>query len=198
MKIKSLKICNDEELFDMIKKGRRGAFDELYHRYRRPLMAYTMKRVEPAEAEDLMHDLWVKIWERREDISIQGLVVSYLFKAARNRVIDFMSSSARSQRYTGSIEEFADLYYSGDGADYALREQLFRNSIAKTLAQYSSKAQQIVELRMQGFKNQEIADQLELSEKTVRNQLSATLKFLRGKIKYFGCLLAVICIYYFT
>ena len=186
-----LQSYTDEILFDLLKQGNREAFEELYHRYKRPLMAYALKKVGMNEAEDMLHDLWIKIWERREEITIRGLVVAYLFRAVRNRILDFMARAEQARRYSGSIDDFAESYAGGERTDDALREKLFMDGIIQILARYNPKAQQIVSMRMQGYKNEEIAGELNLSEKTIRNQYSSILKLLKSKFKYFSVFLVI-------
>lgn len=175
-----MKKYSDEELFRLVKEGDRRAYEELYDRYKRPLVAYALKKLNDEEAYDLIHDLWLRIWEKRETLDVKGTVVSYLFKAVRNRIIDLMARSAHSRRYLASVE-YAASSIENDKADYQLREKMFMNQIEVVLNKYSSKAHSIVRLRMQGYNNHEIAEKLNLSEKTIRNQHSSILKFLKTK-----------------
>lgn len=174
---------SDEELFHFIKNGERLAFEELYDRYKRPLVAYTLKKVFDEVAEDLVHDLWVKIWEKRDIIEIKGTVVAYLFKAARNKIIDHMAHSAVSRKYVDAVEQFAIHDYDGN-TDYRLREEFFLKQIQSLLDKYGPKANLIVRMRLEGYKNDEIAEELNLSEKTIRNQYSSIIKYLKSKIPY--------------
>ena len=189
MNLMVFKSCSDEELFHLLKDGKQGAYEELYHRYKRPLMAYAMKRVGFHVAEDLMHDLWVRIWEKRDEITINGAVVSYLFSAARNRMIDYLAKSEQAFRYSGEIDDFLESHNGGIAADDRLREKLFMELIAGMLKQYGSRDQQILALRLQGYKNNEIAQKLNLSEKTIRNQYSTILKVLKKKFNGFSVVL---------
>lgn len=174
---------SDEELFGLVREGDRRAYEELYDRYKRPLVAYALKKMNEEEAYDLIHDLWLRIWEKRETLDIKGTVVSYLFKATRNRMIDFMARSAHSQRYLASVEITA-ASPEVKKADYELREKMFMSQIEQVLNKYSDKAHSIVRLRMQGYNNHEIAEKLNLSEKTIRNQHSSILKFLKTKFPH--------------
>jgi len=179
----SIKKYSDEKLFDFIKQGDRKAYEELYDRYKRPLVGYVLRKLNKEDAHDLTHDLWVKIWEKRETLDVKGTVVSYLFKAARNGIIDHMSKSVHSQRYISSIEAIVP-HNRESKADYQLREKMFMNQIEQVLNKYSDKAQSIVRLRMEGYNNSEIAEKLSVSEKTIRNLSSSILKFLKSKLPY--------------
>ncbi len=180
----SIKKYSDEKLFDFIKQGDRRAYEELYDRYKRPLVAYVLKKMNKEDAHDLIHDLWGRIWERRETLDVKGTVVSYLFKAARNGIIDHMAKSVHSQRYLSSIEATVPHNDGGIKADYQLREKMFKKQIEQVLNKYSDKALSIVRLRMEGYNNTEIAEKLSVSEKTIRNLSSSILKFLKSKLPY--------------
>lgn len=179
----SIKKYSDERLFDFIKQGDRRAYEELYDRYKRPLVAYVLKKLNKEDTYDLIHDLWGRIWEKRETLEVKGTVVSYLFKAARNGIIDHMAKSVHSQRYLSSIETIVTPNWESK-ADYQVREKMFMNQIEQVLNKYSDKAQSIVRLRMEGYNNTEIAEKLSVSEKTIRNLSSSILKFLKSKLPY--------------
>lgn len=175
-----LNILTDEELYHFVKNDDRRAYTELYERFKRPLLVYALKKVKEEEvAEDIVHDLMAKLWVNRHHIDLDGRFVGYIFKALRNKIIDHISRSAYSQRYLDSLDAFADLYT--DPADYKLREESFWKNIEQLLDKYGSNAQHIVRLRMQGYNNHEIGEKLNLSEKTIRNQQSAIIKFLKSK-----------------
>lgn len=176
----SLQNLTDEALYHFVKNDNRRAYTELYERYKRPLLVYALKKVRDEEiAEDIVHDLMAKLWVNRDSIKLEGRFVGYIFKALRNKIIDHMSRSSHSQRYLDSLDSFAENY--SDPADYKLREESFWNSIEQLLDKYSTNAQAIIRLRLQGYNNHEIAEKLNLSEKTIRNQQSAIVKYLKSK-----------------
>jgi len=176
----SLHILTDEELYHFVKNDNRRAYTELYERFKRPLLVYALKKVKEEEvAEDIVHDIMAKLWGNRDTIDLEGRFVGYIFKALRNKIIDHMSRSTHSQRYLDSLDSFAEHYT--DPADYNLREESFWTGIEQLLNNYSGNAQAIVRLRMEGYNNHEIAEKLNLSEKTIRNQQSAIVKFLKSK-----------------
>ncbi len=177
---KSLCILTDEELYHFVKDNDRLAFTELYERYKRPLLVYVLKKVNKQTAEDIVHDLLSKLWINRDNIDVHGRFVGYIFKALRNMVIDHMSRLSHSQRYLHSLDSSAE-HHANILTDYKLREESFLINMEQLLNKYSSNAQTIVKLRMQGYHNHEIAKKLNLSEKTVRNQQSAIIKYLKSK-----------------
>lgn len=179
-----LVVMADEELFSLVKEGDEQAFAVLYERYLNSVMVFTLKRVGASVAEDIVHDLFARLWDRRSSIELRGKFISYLFRSLRNSLIDFMAKSDVEQRYQDSIESFAENYVFR-GTDYNLRQEHFMTHIERLLQKHSPNAYRIILLRMEGYSNQEIAKELGLSEKTIRNQHSAILKYLRYRLILF-------------
>ncbi|MCA5005690.1 RNA polymerase sigma factor [Sphingobacterium bovistauri] len=177
----NLNLLTDEVLYQKVSfDDNNKAFTELYNRYKKPLIAYALAKVSNSIAEDLIHDLFVRIWTNRNTVQIENFS-SYIFRALRNRIIDFIAYNDTAQKYVDSLEDFSLQQFSYF-ADFKIREETFLNKIDSLLIKYGTKSQQIVKLRMQGYSNQEIAEQLGISEKTVRNQYSLLMRYLREKI----------------
>lgn len=179
--LESLHSLTDEELYSHVKNDNNRAYTELYERYKRPLLVYALKKIGEEEvAEDVVHDVFVKLWVNRDNIEMKGLFVGYIFKAVRNRIIDHIARTVHSRQYLESLEVFSEQLDSS--ADYKMREESFWQNIEQLLNKYSAHARTIVRLRMEGYNNHEIAEHLNVSEKTVRNQQSAILKYLKTKL----------------
>ena len=171
----------DLELYLNLGQNNIKAFEELYARYKKPLLVYALRKVDAIAAEDLVHDLFVKLWAKRSEITISENFSSYIFRTLRNQILDFIAHSAQVQKYLSSLEDFSLQYFS-DKADYKIREEMFLQNIDALLLKYGTRSQSIVRLRMQGFSNPEIAEKLGISEKTVRNQYSILIKHLKDKL----------------
>lgn len=182
MLVESLSELSDEELYDHVKNDDERSYTELYERFKRPLLVYALKKVNGEEAaEDIVHDVFVKLWTNRDKIELKGRFVGYIFKALRNRIIDHFARSAHAQQYLDSLDAFSEQMFSSP-ADYKLREESFWENIEQVLDKYSVNAPTIVRLRMEGYNNHEIAAHLNVSEKTVRNKQSTIIKFLKSKL----------------
>ncbi|TDS08909.1 RNA polymerase sigma factor [Sphingobacterium paludis] len=176
------KTKSDEELYELVKDDDRDAYTELYDRFKKPLLVFAYKKVGMDEAEDLVHDLWIKLWHNRSSIKLERSFVSYIFGGLKNRILDHMSKVDHADKYVDHLKSYSSIYQHSDGADHQIREQLFWLQIEALLDHYGPKANSIIRLRMQGFNNHEIAEKLNLSEKTIRNQQSAIIKYLRSKL----------------
>ncbi|MDR2285317.1 MAG: sigma-70 family RNA polymerase sigma factor [Sphingobacterium sp.] len=178
----------DEELYALMLKDKRAAFHVIYERYKAAMLIYAAKRVPLEIAEDLVHDVFIRIWNNRNEIEIGEKFAGYLFKSLRHIIIDHMAKDANAQNYLDALSTFAQSY-SFERADDKLRESLFLEGIQVLLQHFNPQYLEIFRLRVEGYSNHEIAEKLGLSEKTVRNQYSLILKYLKDKLPFLLILL---------
>ncbi len=171
----------DEVLFELIKADDESAFTELYHRYKRPLVALAVKKMEQEGVEDLVHDLFVKLWTNRHQIQVHQLVKSYLYRSLRNKILDYIVHQSHERKYYDSLVMYSQDYI--ESADYSIREKQFMLELDKLMNNYNEQDKQIIKMRMEGYSNVEIAVHLGLSEKTIRNRYSLITKSLGSKLK---------------
>ncbi|MGJ1204345.1 RNA polymerase sigma factor [Sphingobacterium lactis] len=174
-------IYSDEELFDFVIQNNEQAFVTLYNRYKRPLVDFALNKLDAEEVEDIIHDLFTKLWVNRSEIKINTLFKSYIYKSLRNRIVDFIAHQVNEKKYLDSLAFFGEHIF--EQTDYSIREKQFLNELNRLIDKYNPNEKEILRLRMEGYSNQEIADILHLSEKTVRNKYSLIIKDLQGKIK---------------
>ncbi len=80
---------SDIELLQLLERGEMRALGEIYDRYRQEVYRYDLTQVKLTEiAEDLVQDVFVKIWEIRQRLEIKQSFRSYLFRICHNRAID--------------------------------------------------------------------------------------------------------------
>lgn len=175
---------SDEDLLADVVNDQRLAFNELYERYKAVMLLYTSKRLKGDHAEDIVHDVFVKIWNNRHQLRMDERFAAYLFKALRSRIIDFMAKDSNAKKYLDSLESYS-YSISSSKADEKLRSETFLENIYKHLEKYGPQYQTILKMRMEGYSNQEIADELGLTEKTIRNQSWSLMKILRAKLSIF-------------
>lgn len=174
----------DDELLALILKNQTTAFRELYDRYKAAMLLFAAQRVHADLAEDLVQDVFLNLWKNRSKLEIQERISGYLFKALRSRIIDNMAKNSHAKKYLDSIDAFAQSHMPTDAK---VREETFMDSIEALLKRCGPQYQSILRMRIEGFSNQEIADALGISEKTVRNQSSNLMKILRSRLS--NCIL---------
>jgi RNA polymerase sigma-70 factor (family 1) len=164
------------------------AFAEIYNRYKGPLYVHAFHRLQDREeTKDLLQQLFTTLWENRKQLVINGHLSGYLFTAVRNRVMKFVAHQQVSSRYIASVQQV--LNDVNTTADQLVREKELTAIIEREIAALPSKMREIFELsRRHHLSNAEIAAALDVSEKTVRNQINNALHILRNKLGFCGFL----------
>jgi len=172
----------DEQLIILLKKDDQPAFTEIYNRYAESLAGFAASKLYSLDdARDIIHDLFVKLWESRDEVYITSNLKSYLFSIVRHRIIDKIRKNITREEYASMAQS---LIVSGhDSADKQVEAKELQQTIEKSLSQLPPRVKEIYKLsRDEGLSNHEIAEKLNLSEQTVKNQLSAALKHLRSSL----------------
>ena len=183
-------------LYVEMKGGKEYAFDFFFNYYYPGLCVYAQKLISLSEQEarDIVQDIFVKFWNDREKLDITVSVRSYLFVSVKNKCLDLL----RKKNRTIKVQEISNEYDIADESfeTYILSEleALFNKSLNKL----PERCREIFELsRFHGLKNREIAAKLNLSEKTVENQVTKALRILKVELKDYLPLLALFEVFHF-
>ncbi|MET6997085.1 RNA polymerase sigma factor [Chitinophaga defluvii] len=170
----------DNELLLAFHGGDEKAFNQLFARYRNQLFTYLFKITKSREtAEEIVLDVFLKIWSGREMAPQITNFEAFLFRVAHNKAYDFLRAAQRSILLKRDISE-AILLSSDETADEKLLNRDVNQTLKTAVDQLSPQRQLVFELsREQGLNYDEIAARLQLSRNTVRNHLSASLQFIR-------------------
>lgn len=189
VRMPALKTLSDEELLPLFRAGNQAAFDEIYARYKGPLYVHAFHRLQDREeTKDLLQQLFTTLWAGRETLNITGHLSGYLFTAVRNRVIKFIAHQQVSSAYIESMQ--ASFAQAEGPTDHLVREKELLELIEAEIAALPPKMREVFELsRKAHLSNAEIAGQLGITEKTVRNQLNNALQLLRTRLGLLGVLL---------
>ena len=173
---------SDQELASLLKQGDRLAFTQIYDRYKYLLYTHTLKRLRSEEeAEDLIHDLFATLWNKRETFELKSHLQGYLYTAVRNRIFKLLAHKDIESEYISSFQQASDR--STDITDYLVRESQMKAMIQKEIAALPPKMREVFELsRKQNLSHKQIAEQLGISEQTVSKQVTNALKILKTKL----------------
>lgn len=172
----------DEELLEKIAEGCQSSFNTLYEKYWEITYASAYKRLKDADmAKDVVQEIFTHIWFKRETLQINNLP-AYLYVAVRNRVFKQVVREKLTHPFFAVLETLPSLYQQTDSN--LLAKEFFKayEVLVNTLP---AKKQSIFRLRFeQDLSTKEIALQLGLSRKTVQNQLTRAVEYLRGALFY--------------
>ena len=186
---------SDHELILLIQQDDTSAFAEIYERYKGALYIHAFHRLrDREETKDLIQQLFATLWDNRKTVEIKSHLSGYLFTAVRNRVFKFIAHQQVNSTYVSSIEQSAN---DGDCiTDHLVRQRELERIIELEIASLPPKMREIFELsRKSQLSHKEIAMQLNVSEKTVRNQINNALKILRIKLSIFRVILFLFYFY---
>lgn len=171
-----IKILPDSELLDLLRQDDRKAFELVYERYAAKLYYSAYRLFHDRDVcEDLVQELFIDLWVKRNQLSILSLE-SYLKVAIRNRVIYYIRTK-KATLDLDAVQHLTDKY----AADSSLFQQDITRLLETNMATLPEKCRQIFTLsRKEHLSNKEIACQLNISIKTVENQMTIALRYLRS------------------
>jgi len=171
-------------LFEKIKKGDENAFERLFHSHYSHLCLFAEHFVRNhAEAEEIVQDIFVRLWENKSRITIATSVKNYLFRSVKNRCLNFLQHKKIETRYAEKLLAEAE---QSTPDDTDIIESGLLHKIEETINSMPQKRQEIFRLsREEGLKYREISEKLDISLKTVETHMGLAIKTLRDKLNQF-------------
>jgi RNA polymerase sigma factor (sigma-70 family) len=170
----------DQQLLERFRNGEEKAFREIYDCYKEPVIKFSCSIIKDGqEAENLYHDVMLKIWKRRESINPELNFTYYLFTSIKNQLFDYLKEVKKDGLLKSAfLEKMAALQDEGKEDKEEKLQKL--ESLVQAL---TPKRRAIVELAFSlGKSYEEIARQLFISKNTVKNHLIQIKLILRKGI----------------
>jgi RNA polymerase sigma-70 factor, ECF subfamily len=173
----------DAEWAARIRGGDEAAFEALFRTYYDALYRFAWSYVHEREtAEDLVHDVLFRVWERRERWTLTGSLKTYLFSATRNGALDYLRHLGTRRRTAGDPAA-AGVTLRLAGADEAVEADEVETAIRRALADLPPRCRQTFLLqRQQELTYDEVARVMGVSPDTVKIQMGRALKALRAAL----------------
>ena len=169
----------DYELLKSLKKGDPFAFDQLFSKYNKKLYYFAKGYLRSKEdAEGLVQEVFLLVWNKRKELKEHLSFNAFLYTVTYNAIRKYFRKKARENKYLDKFLEDYDGKHNKTVADieYNNLQELANKAIEKL----PEKRKLIFQLsRHEGLTNMEIAKRLDISKKTVENQIHSALKFLR-------------------
>lgn len=176
----------DKELVRLLKKGDNTAFSTIYNKYWGKVCNFSkLYLTSNADVEDITQQVFLKLWNYRENMKENENLEGFLFITTRNAIFSDMRKSFNEDTYKLTVLNTIDA--SGDDW-YGIQEEIeaheLKEYIEQLLKELPPRQQEIFRLsREEMCTNREIAERLSLSEKTVEKHITASLRYLRENIR---------------
>lgn len=181
----------DYLLYLAIRNGDEKAFDTFFLKYYPMLCAYARQYVAVEDAQEVVQDVMVWFWENRVMQVFDTSVSSYLFKSVKNRCFTLISRNEMKQQVSNMLFETGSSLY--EDPDYYIAEELSQK-IEAAVAALPQSYREVFEMnRFQHMTYQQIADQINLSPKTVDYRIQQSLKLLRAELRDYLPFLIFLC-----
>lgn len=178
----------ESELLRKIAQGNELAFTQIYRQYWKLLFSVAANKLNNlAEAEEVVQDVFADLWKRREEINIRQSLKSYLAAAVKFQVYSLLHKKYRQRQHEQTMQQHTSTSsYSVNAVEEQYDLRMLQAKLQQTTAQLPERCRLVYELsRETGLSNKEIAKSLNISEKTVENQMTKALKHLRTSLKSF-------------
>ena len=168
------------ELLTRLKNGDMLAFDRVYELYSHKLFSFVSRILKnEAEADDIVQEVFVKIWESRDKLDDHKLLNSYIFTIAYNNSIDLIRKRISNNKYLEHLKNSSVINFTPTIISQIEFDEL-NNQAEKLIANLPERQKQVFLLhKKEGLTYPEIAGQLGISKNTVENHMAKALKYLR-------------------
>ena len=173
---------SDNELLSLLKEGDRNAFTTLYNRYWDKLYAVAYNRLaDEYEAEEAVQNIFLDLWKRKETITLTHTLSTYLSAAIKYHVFTRLAQIRREKLRTEELKIGAI-----EGVETTaewLSEKELKKQLEQSINELPEKCKIVFLLsREQNLTNKQIAEELNISEKTVEGHITKALNNLRGSL----------------
>ena len=186
---------DDRLLLQQIAKRNESAFKTLFDKYRDRLFHYIYGIVKSKEvAEELVMDVFLKIWLGKEIVNQIENFDAFLFRVAYNKSIDFLRSVARDPRFSDLVWKETQLA-GGIQPDQQLITREYEQKLREAIFQLSPQRRLVYQMsREKGYSHVDIAKKLELSKHTVSNHIVESQRFIRAYlVQHMDLALLLLC-----
>jgi RNA polymerase sigma-70 factor (ECF subfamily) len=182
----------DPELIALLKNDDRDAFAEIYKRYWTIMYMHALKMLrDKDDARDIIQEIFTSLWMKRLSISSDINLAGYLFISTKNKVLDLVARKRVRLDYLDSLAAFTET--NTNQTLERIEEKEIMEALEKEIAQLPPKMKQIFEMRIhQHFTYKEIADELNISDKTVKKQISNAIGIIRPKLHHLSAIVLIL------
>jgi len=191
--LEAVVIHTDETLLSLVADGDKEAFTMLYRRYWEALFATAARALRSkTDAADLVQDIFLSIWNRRNDLRITGSLAAYLQTSVRYKVIKYIEKNITRRDYLVLLTEVLVNYQPPD-AESQLQIKELQHTIQSAVEQMPKKMREVYQLsRKHYLSHKEIAERLDISDETVKKHIQHALQIIKTAISLNATTFAVL------
>ncbi|MEO6304779.1 MAG: RNA polymerase sigma-70 factor [Bacteroidia bacterium] len=174
---------SEQQYWQLISKGDKSVFETVFKTYYQSLCNYACSIIKDTdESEEVVQNIFYNIWNKREQLEISGPIRSYLYRAVHNDCLNKLKHAKVKTMYAEDYKKSAD--GSFDDASKVLQAKELGAQINAAIESLPEQCGKVFKLsRFENLKYAEIAEQLNISVKTVEVHMGKALKILREKLK---------------
>ncbi|NQX54265.1 RNA polymerase sigma-70 factor [Pedobacter panaciterrae] len=186
---------SDYQLIQLVKAGDHNAFSEIYNRYWGILYVHCLKMLkDEAEAQDVVQDLFITFWTKSAELDLKTNLVGYLYITARHKVLNTIRKRKTSDKFIEALGAYAATH--NDSVIDQISERELAAAIEAEIKNLPKKMREVFEYsRKEYLSHREIADQLGISDKTVKKQVANAIRILRLRLTVPATLLIMVAWY---
>jgi len=180
---------------EALNNGNRQAFNHLFLQFYPALCLFAERIVDdPADAEDIVEDMFVKLWHKPRLFESSGHLRAFLYRCTKNACLDFIKTSRRANERNTLFSE--ELGYSEESyLNEIIRTEVIRD-IYQAIQELPPQCSKVISMSyVDGLSNAEIAVKMGLAVKTVKNQKLRGLTLLRNRLPHDRYLLLILVPY---
>lgn len=162
-------------------------FETVYNLYWKKLYSICNKSLEdPDIAKDLVQDIFISLWEKQEELIINDSLEKYLVKAAKFKVFEYIRNKVGHESKMETLSYYQTLEQTTSSQELVEYKELQENinSAISLLPDHCKKV--FLQSRIEGLKNKEIAQALQITERTVEYHITKALAHLRIRLKEYA------------
>lgn len=173
----------NEELVARFREGDMNAFQMIYNSFCEPLYRFAFSYLKDSfEAEEIIQDVFLKVWEKRADVDVQKSFKSYLYRVTVNKIFNVLKHRVVKQKYETHVLKFDQRMVETPESVIQFKE--LNTKLEQLLSKLPDQQRNIfIMSRWKGIPNIEIAEKLKLSIRTVENQIYRAAKFVKLHLK---------------
>lgn len=170
---------NEDELLVLLRQGNQRAFHRIYDRYKIELGLRILRMVKSEElAEELLQDLFMRLWQQREQIDIEKSLGAYLYRVAKNMVVDLLRRAAKEQQiHQQIIAASTELYRHVEESLFAKENEAILRQAIDQLPPQRKKI--FVHCKLEGLSYKEVAELYHISTTTVNDHIQKSMHSIK-------------------